>query len=84
MGRFSGRKLPGVKIEEDLGDEGTLTVQVKAHLTMNIWIESLQRNDGGTILVTDSHYDEDTGSEVLTGVDGVTGLPMEIRITALK
>jgi len=60
----------------------TVDVNVKAVLTMNIWIESLQLNDASTVLVTSSHETED-GTEILTGVDGVTGVPLEISIRRL-
>ena len=59
----------------------TVDVNVKAVLTMNVWIESLQRNDASTVLITNSH--EDDGVEILTGVDGVTGIPLEISIRKL-
>jgi len=60
----------------------TVDVNVKAVLTMNIWIESLQLNDANTVLVTSSRETED-GTEILTGVDGVTGVPLEISIRRL-
>ena len=60
----------------------TVDVDVKAVLTLNIWIESLQINDASTILVTSSYKTED-GAEILTGVDGVTGVPLEISIRQL-
>jgi hypothetical protein len=59
----------------------TVDVDVKAVLTMNIWIESLQMNDASTVLVTDSRNED--GAEILTGVDGVTGAPLEISIRRL-
>ena len=59
----------------------TVDVDVKAVLTMNIWIESLQMNDASTVLITDSRTED--GAEILTGVDGVTGVPLEISIRQL-
>ena len=72
-------KLEGAEFDFEAG---TVDLAVKAILTMNIYIESLRTNDGSTILVTNSHEDE-TGAEVLTGVDGVTGAPLEITIRSL-
>lgn len=78
MSRFSGRyPTPTVSAEET--EEQKITVQVRAHLTMNLWIESNQVNVAQTILVTDSVRVDDL-TEKLTGVDGVTGKPVEVTI----
>jgi hypothetical protein len=71
--------IPGANYDDD---SGMVDVDVKAVLTMNIWIESLQMNNAATVLVTSSHETED-GDEILTGVDGVTGIPLEISIRQL-
>lgn len=80
MSRFTGRDVPG-EFTSATEDDDLVTVQVKAVLTMNIWIESLQMNNASTVLITDS--DSDGGAEVLTGVDGVTGCPLQITIKKL-
>lgn len=78
MSRFSGRyPTPTVSAEEP--EEKQITVQVRAHLTMNLWIESNQINVAQTILVTDS-VQTDALTEKLIGVDGVTGKPVEVTI----
>ena len=71
--------IPGASYD---AESLTVDVDVKAVLTMNVWVESLQLNNASTVLVTSSHQTED-GAEIVTGVDGVTGIPLEISIRQL-
>lgn len=73
MSRFSGRVSEPPEVEEEI------TVQVKANLTLNLWVESEQINKAQTVLVTGSETIDDK-TEKLIGVDGVSGLPVEITI----
>lgn len=62
--------------------EETVTINVKAHLTMNLWIESVQMNRAQIILVTSTRQNEDK-SETLIGRDGETGAEFEVTIKEL-
>lgn len=64
-------------------ESNEVTVNVKAFMTMNLYIQSAQLNIGRTILVTDSESETgpDGPAEIFRGVDGETGVTMEIRVS---
>lgn len=73
----------------DLGDYDevevpeTITVPVKAFLTVNLFIQGAQRNAARTILVTDTESETgpDGPAESFIGVDGETGEAVRVTVS---
>lgn len=73
----------GIIVDEDEEfdfEAETISIGVRAYLTMSLYVPGTQTNHARTVLVTDAEWIDEV-TEKFKGVDGTTAQPIEITVS---